>query len=342
MSTEKKKVIHAPLEIAGQVGLLCEFLRKAGYHATGYNYYTTYLNYQKIMNVDVFELMKIIEPAIEFYDLFHFHNGYTFIDDYRDIEMIGSKGKKMIMHHRGNDVRARTLAARGAGYVNPYVNADCSLPDEQIHENLLRFSKTMSAAIVQDFELYYYVIDYYRAHGKNVYVLPRLIDTSVVLPVYTAERKEPPLVIHAPTNRDFKGSAIIDAVIERLQTEIPLRYKRIEQMSHEEALQLYKKADIVIDQILCGAYGNLSVEAMALGKPVICYIRPDLVSLYPKDLPIVSANPETLYYVLKELAQDKEHRIHLGRQGRKFVEAHHEASRVIQQLLKIYETVLSQ
>ena len=130
-------------------------------------------------------------------------------------------------------------------------------------------------------------------------------------------------------------------MIEKLQKEVPLDYRRVQQLSHQQAVQLYKQADIIIDQILCGAYGNLSVEAMALGKPVICYIRPDLVDHYPKNLPIVSANPDTLFDVLKDLIRDQERRSHLGRLGRSYVEEYHDASKVIHQLINIYEEVLN-
>ncbi len=111
-------------------------------------------------------------------------------------------------------------------------------------------------------------------------------------------------------------------------------------MSHREAVELYKKADIVIDQILCGAYGNLSVEAMALGKPVICFIRPDLLQSFPSTLPVQSANPDTLYAVLRDLVLDGTKRAELGKQGRLYVEEHHDAAKVAQQLKAIYKSLI--
>lgn len=336
------KIIHAPLNLAGQVGVICEFLKKEGIHATGYDYSSTYFHYKsEVISTDLYELQKIFEPALHFYDLFHFHNGHSFMISQKDLAMIAQTGKKMIMHHRGNDVRSHLFASKGPGYENPYVNTDGSVPHETIMHNLNQYSKLMSAAIVQDYELYKYVIDFYQAEGKKVYVLPRLIDTNKVNAVYVeVGKKDPPLVVHAPTNPEFKGTAFVEKAIEALQKEIPFQYQRVEKMSHKEAFSWYEKADVVIDQILCGAYGNLSVEAMALGKPVICYIRPDLWSYYPADLPIQSANPDTLYDVLKPLLLHRELRYVLGVQGRKYVENHHEATKVIPQLIKIYEEVL--
>ena len=68
-------------------------------------------------------------------------------------------------------------------------------------------------------------------------------------------------------------------------------------LSNKEARKRYETADILIDQLLAGWYGGLAVELMALGKPVICYIREDDLKYIPKEmrdeLPIINAN--TLY-----------------------------------------------
>ena len=338
---KKIKVIHAPLEIAGQVGLICESLQKQGIEAVGYNFFQTYLEYNKVINTDTYELLKILEYAISHYDLFHFHNGFTFLEDYRDVPMIAQAGKKMIMHHRGNDVRSRARALQWNGYYNPYVNANCSVPDDQIDKNLRFFSKHVSAAIVQDYELYYYVADYYAAEGKPVYLLPRLFDLNNQKSfVGKQEMTDPPLIVHAPTLREFKGTSYVIKVIEQLKKEVPLRFQLVEGVSQAKAWQIYNEADIIIDQVLCGAYGNLSVEAMALGKPVVCYIRSDLSDKYPKELPIVSCNPDNLYAGLKELLLNKELREKKGLEGVQYVKNHHTADKVVLQLMRIYEEVI--
>jgi len=339
------KAIHAPLEIAGQVGLICEFLNRRGIESVGYNFFPTYLEYNKVINTDSYELMKILEFAVPKYDIFHFHNGFTFLDDYRDLSMIADAGKKIIMHHRGNDVRSRARASRWNGYHNPYVNAECSVPDQDIDRNLRIFAKHASAAIVQDYELHPYVVDYYEAEGKPVYVLPRLFDINGrrslgTNPAPKTASGEPPLIVHAPTLREFKGTASIIDTIERLRKEVPLRFQLVEGVSQAKAFEIYENADIVIDQVLCGAYGNLSVEAMALGKPVVCYIRDDLLHKYPSDLPIVSCHPDNLYDGLKALLKDKELRLKLGQQGVKYVANHHDAGKVVSQLISLYDKVM--
>jgi len=283
--------------------------------------------------------MLLYEKFIDYYDIFHFHNGYSIIEDYRDINMIKKAGKKMIMHHRGNDVRFDSLAKCGKNYMNPYVNTANYLSDEMISRNLKFFAETMDAAIVQDYELYHYVIDFYRAKGKPVYVLPRLINTKDIQTSYRKIDSKAPVIVHAPTHRGFKGSDAIESAITLLKKEKPLVYINIEGKSHKEALEYYKQADIVIDQILCGTYGNVSVEAMAMGKAVICYIRPDLIKMYPRTLPIISANPDNLYDQLKILIEDPDKCYKLGEEGVKYVEKYHEGSKVVKELISIYENL---
>jgi len=51
------QIIHAPTEIAGQMGILCEGLRTKGHYASGYNWFNSYLQYKgKIINTDAYEL----------------------------------------------------------------------------------------------------------------------------------------------------------------------------------------------------------------------------------------------------------------------------------------------
>ena len=81
----------------------------------------------------------------------------------------------------------------------------------------------------------------------------------------------------------------------------------VENKTQAEAFEIYKKADIIIDQISVGTYGVFA-EAMALGKPVITYISEDIRQTFPAELPIISAEFESLAKVVDELVNDGEKR----------------------------------
>lgn len=273
--------------------------------------------------------------ALHAFDIFHFHNSLTFFSDYRDMRILHDLGKRVVMHHRGNDVRFSQAGARGSQFANPYVYTGNSLPDEAIDRNLRIFAKYVDLVLVQDYELYGYVKDYY----ERVIVLPRLIQVDRIPVRLPPMKKRIPLLVHAPTDRSFKGSEAILRTVRELQLRLKFKFVFIEHMPHRKAMHYLAQADIVIDQILCGAYGNVSVEAMAAGKPVIAYIRPDLVDTYPRGLPVVSANPDTLKEVLAQLLLAPELRIKLGQQGRMYAEEHHDARMVARQLLSLYHSM---
>ncbi|CAM3564568.1 glycosyltransferase [Marinicrinis lubricantis] len=331
------KVLHLPLEVGNQVSELCRGINDYGETAIGFNWRPThYLGYdKKLVQIDSYEMASHMELLIHHFDIFHYHTGYTIFEDKTDILHVLDAGKKVIMHHRGNDVRIPEQALK----MNPYVYTGDSQPTEKIIQNLQFFSKHISTAIVQDLELYDYVSDYY----EKVYILPRIIDTSRVKPIRKwRSKKKDLLVVHAPTSRRFKGTSQIIAAVEMLQKEIPFQFRLLEQMSRQEIIDCFHEADIVIDQILCGAYGNVSVEAMALGKPVICYIRPDIEKRSEIPIPVASAHPEQLYYKLKLLLTEEPLRKRMGKMGRKYVEKVHDRRAVIPKLLKIYRELLDQ
>ncbi len=326
-------VLHLPLEVGNQVSEICRHLRTLGVRASGLDWRTN--NYigsgVGILVSDAYEMANGLESILALSDILHYHTGYTIYPDKSDILHALQAGKKVVMHHRGNDVRLPQLARK----LNPYVYTGCSQPAAEIIANLRFFSKHMTTAIVQDYELYDYVSGYY----KRVHVLPRLIDTSAIKPLTHQPPKQRPLVVHAPTHRAFKGTEAIEQAVNRLRQEIPFDFVTLERMRQRDIWLTLAKADIVIDQVLCGAYGNLSVEAMALERPVICYMRPDISKRMSPKPPVVSAHPGQLYDQLKHLLKYEELRRILGKRGRDYVKKVHEASKVAKQLMRIYSSL---
>jgi glycosyltransferase involved in cell wall biosynthesis len=95
-------------------------------------------------------------------------------------------------------------------------------------------------------------------------------------------------------------------------------------------------ADIVIDQVLMGAYGVSAVEAMALGKPTICYLRDDLKAYYPGDMPLINADPNCLGDRIVELVARRSEWGDIGRRSREYVLKHHDGANVIRRLFPYY------
>lgn len=325
-----KRVFHAPVDLAGQMGLLVRGLRERGWQASGYNWFHPYLNYgSPLFQTDAYEAIKGADTSFRFADLIHFHNGNTLLSGYRDLPPLKRMGKKMVMHHWGSDVRIIEEANQRL----PFPLPKGYYPSDTIRRRLVQTSTWIEDAIIQDRELYPYVSPYY----KRVHILPLAIDLAAYQPKFPDPVRAVPLVLHAPTNPAFKGTALIEAALSRLKHQIPLRYMRVERMSHREARRWYEEADIIIDQVLCGSYGLFSVEAMALGKPVVAYLTEEVRKGIPYPVPIVTAHPARIEEALLPLLRDGGVRRSVGEESRRFVERYHAHEKVTQRLMEIYE-----
>lgn len=122
-------------------------------------------------------------------------------------------------------------------------------------------------------------------------------------------------------------------------------FELIEDTSRAEARRRYERAHLLVDQLLAGWYGGLAVELMALGKPVLSYIREDDLGFIPEamraQMPVINARPDTVHAALRDwlsrpLAQWRER----GLAGRRYVEAWHDPLRIAARLKRDYEAAL--
>jgi glycosyltransferase involved in cell wall biosynthesis len=114
-----------------------------------------------------------------------------------------------------------------------------------------------------------------------------------------------------------------------------VRLDLIEGVTNDVALARIAAADVLVDQLILGWYGAVAVEAMAVGRPVMAYIRED----EPEDnpfgdrLPVVRTSVGTLKEDLRALAADRDRRGDLARRGRAFVEQEHDPRRIARHVL---------
>jgi len=70
-----------------------------------------------------------------------------------------------------------------------------------------------------------------------------------------------------------------------------------------------------------GNYGFFALEAMALGKPVLCFMRdPTKYVLNPGECPIINTHISTLKQDIAGLAGDREYLHDMGKRGRLYVQ----------------------
>ena len=156
-----------------------------------------------------------------------------------------------------------------------------------------------------------------------------------------------PLVVHAPTHRAVKGTSFVLDAVSRLQADgLDFDFQLIEDMTQTEARSVYGRADVVVDQLLVGWYGGLAVEAMALARPTVAFLREEDLGPLPEEMrseiPVISAEPQTIEAVLKELLTTRRPELaEIGRRGRDYVQRWHDPVRIARGLVADYEAALA-
>jgi glycosyltransferase involved in cell wall biosynthesis len=235
-------------------------------------------------------------------DVFHFYFGWTMVPRKATWPILKATRRKSVLHFLGSDIRGKT-------------------PDE------LRYARRANARIVGSYDALRWVPD---AH-----VVPPGLDLRQYVPP-PAEERERPVVLHAPSSRRRKGTEHVVAACEGLDVELDI----VEGLRHDEARRHYERADIVVDQLNAGWYGIFALEAMALAKPVLSYLRPEAVQetevALDLQVPVVPVTKETLRDRIAELAADAERRRGIGAASRAYVEQVHDADRGADRLVEIY------
>jgi glycosyltransferase involved in cell wall biosynthesis len=103
-------------------------------------------------------------------------------------------------------------------------------------------------------------------------------------------------ILHAPNHSNVKGSEFVKKAVKELINEgYDIELELLIGVNNDTVLNKIESADLIADQFVIGWYAMFSIEAMMLGKPVLCYLRDDLISLYVKsntivfeDLPIIN------------------------------------------------------
>jgi glycosyltransferase involved in cell wall biosynthesis len=170
----------------------------------------------------------------------------------------------------------------------------------------------------------------------------RCVDTDALQPCY--ETANPvPLVLHATNHGELKGTSYLVEAAEKLkQKGLHFELKLLGHTPHPEVLSWIKKCDIVADQFLIGAYARFAIEGMALGKPVMCYLREDLYDKNPiwRECPIINTNPDSIEMKLSELLSSRQFRAGIGHQGRVYVERYHSVEYVGSRLNSIIRKIV--
>lgn len=267
----------------------------------------------------------VLRLALLRYDVFHLFNDRGIIRPWRRISIneyelasFARHDKRFYTYAYGADVRTRA-ATLALGRYNlcsecPEPMKYCICDDAEGQGNMARIDAVATAKVSMGD-----MLAYVPGH-RNMHYWP--IDVSVRAPERLAWKPGQPLrVAHAPNHPEFKGTAYLVAAIEQLAASgEQIELVRVSGVPNAHVLELFASCHIVADQFTAGFHGYTAIEAMALGRPVICYLRgPDMV-IDAQACPMINARPDTLHATLKALLSGAFDLEDLGRRSRAYVE----------------------
>ncbi|MEJ6489814.1 hypothetical protein PQI23_08775 [Leucobacter sp. USCH14] len=175
----------------------------------------------------------------------------------------------------------------------------------------------------------------------NARLLPVVVD-----PEAWATKESPltktrrPRVVHAPSSSHIKGTDLIEGTMQRLNDSGVIEYRRISGLSHSEMREIYREADIVLDQFRGGPYGVAACEALAAGRIVVSHVpswvRELTRELAGRELPIIQSTAAELERTITEILARPGVAIEKAEQGPEFVRHWHdgrESGRVLSEWL---------
>ena len=268
------------------------------------------------------------------FDVYIFQYGQSLLPGNQDFPLLKKRGKKIISIFQGSDIRhwSATEPIRRSFGLEAYA---AYRQGDSLNQTL---------ATLRMAERYADVIFFQPSYGELAIRPYRHSYLAMDLDLYGHQvpKRDVPVVVHAPSNREIKGTAEILGTLEKLKGEgVKFTLKLLEGLPNAEVIRQLVDADVVVDELNEAHYGMLGLEAMATGCALAGGNHPGLVPL-PPDPPMLHLHPENLQEQLRRLLTDKSLRFHLAASGRPFVEKYHERSRVAQHILDCLDPAQNQ
>lgn len=361
------RVLHAPVNVGNQPWSLSRAERTLGFDSDVVENYGTWIGYpadrtlSKYAQNNLFSRLNRILFSLSApfkYDAIHYYFGRSLMlwdDDGRalgrsaledafcltDVRLAKRLGRRVIMTLQGCDVRQAGVSNRRnavtmcrVGGCSAYETCLSSI-DASRQAMISVLLPLMDRVFFLNPELGYVVPKGEFLPYANVDVM-----NETVTPPNPGRR---PRILHAPSNSAIKGTGLLMAALERLKSRFDFEIILVENIPHAEAVELYRSADLAIDQLLAGWYGGFAVELMAMGKPVAAYIREEDRGFVPNsmwgEMPILRIDERTLDDDLARILAQPDRLADIGAQSRAYVERWHDPLKVARALAAIYENV---
>ncbi len=351
------RVLHAPCNFANQSWTVSRAERKLGLKSELLVNYSSVFDYpaDRVLGTaggsaaDYLAARRIALAAAPYdYDAYHYYFGRSLaswddIDEFAseafdDLKKVRGLGKPIVMTLQGCDVRLAGESNRRNAFT-PCAPGRCP-----VYEACLSTYDAQRRRLINDI---------LPLCDRVFYLNPELghfVPNAAFLPYGSVDiwkvRPQPrpanvrPRILHAPSLAGVKGTDAVLAALEALSKRHAFDLVLVQNRTHEEAMAIYQTADIAIDQIFAGWYGGVSVELMAMGVPVMSYLREEDFVHAPaamiRDLPVINIRPDHLEQDIEAALLRRAEWANIGHASRAFVEKWHDPMKIAAWLARVY------
>lgn len=184
--------------------------------------------------------------------------------------------------------------------------------------------------------------------------LPEYSDCDIVRnvinfdkPEYAYRRVNGVKVAYSPSSKvkvgqwHDKGFEETTAILEQSGVE----YDVITDVSLSECLERKNACSVVIDECVTGSYHRSALEGLAMGKPTICYLSKEVLSVFMNasgnnGCPFFNVHIDDLEAGLGRLIDNMAKRPHLGMYGKLWMIKYWHPKDIAEEFIKIYKEVI--
>lgn len=353
------RVLHAPCNVGNQPWTLSRAERALGLRSELVVNYSTKFAYPadrvlgtiggRVLNYQSARRAAAAASPYD-YDVFHYYFGRSLSvwDDipdldnepFADLRTARALGKPVFMTLQGCDARLATESNRRNAFT------PCAMGKCIAYETCVSQLDTQRRALINDIlplcDRVFFLNPELGHFVPNGTFLPYAnVDIRAITPRGKRAATGKPRIVHAPSDPAIKGTHAIVAALESLADRYDFELVLVQNKTHEEAMAIYASADLAIDQLYAGWYGGFAVELMALGVPVVSYLRQEDFVHVPDalrtDLPILNMRPDSLVDDLESALQKQGQWPALGADSRAYVEKWHDPHKIAKWLAWIYK-----
>lgn len=239
-----------------------------------------------------------------------------------DVAQLQKRGLAVAMISHGSDIRVPSDHAASHPH-SPFDDAEdrtTTILEARTRQNVEILEKFEGPVFVSTPDL----LD----HVPKATWCPVVIDPDRWVSDVPVLERDVPVVVHVPSSSRLKGSELVDPLMRELEAEGLIVYRSVRDLTHAELAEVYRDADIVLDQFVLGLYGVAAAEGMAAGRVVVAYVtdpvRDRVRAATGLEVPIVEADPETVREVILGLVTDRDRARAVAADGPAFVRAVHD------------------